>query len=280
MAKSRKKIWKSVVWAIFLLLFAAFCFYSNNCIEITEFEQYSTEIPKGFDGFKIVHLSDLHNKTFISDNTPLLEEIRALDPDIIVTTGDMIDCSNHTNVKKAELFLSQAVEIAPTYYVTGNHEMMLEDEMFQAFALNIQSFGVRYLNSECVKLTAENGDNISLIGVGDEKLFTNSLQNIMAEENPSDYQILLAHEPQILQDYANAGVDMVFTGHAHGGQFRIPFLHQGLYAPDQGILPRKTEGKFSEKDTVMYVSRGLGNSGFPLRLFNRPEIICVTLKSE
>jgi predicted MPP superfamily phosphohydrolase len=90
-------------------------------------------------------------------------------------------------------------------------------------------------------------------------------------------RILLAHEPQYLPDYAAAGVDLVFTGHAHGGQWRIPFTHQGLYAPDQGLLPDMTEGVFTEGGTSMVVSRGLGNSAFPLRAFNRPELIVMRL---
>ena len=135
------------------------------------------------------------------------------------------------------------------------------------------------LNNESVQIESRTGQTFSLIGLDDDSLQANILKTL-AEESTDDFQVLLAHEPQYLRDYyAETGIDVVFSGHAHGGQWRIPFTHQGLYAPDQGFFPKYTDGVYTEEHTTMYLSRGLGNSGFPLRFFNHPEIVCVTLQT-
>ena len=130
-----------------------------------------------------------------------------------------------------------------------------------------------------MQIESHTGQTFSLIGLDDLSLQANILKTL-AEEAPDDFQVLLAHEPQYLRNYyAETGVDLVFAGHAHGGQWRIPFTHQGLYGPDQGLFPEFSDGIYTEGDTTMYLSRGLGNSGFPLRLFNHPEIVCVTFQT-
>lgn len=267
------------VIAVILLLFYALAYGANNRIEISEYTYETDELSVSFDGFRIVHLSDLHNKVFAENNEVLLREIRALEPDIIVMTGDFIDASNHTNVEKALLFMKQIPQIAPSYYVYGNHEHYLDKSVLGTFETQIKDYGIHFLNNETVQIASNTGQTFSMIGMDDLSLQANILQTL-ANDAPDEFQVLLAHEPQFLKDYyAETGVDLVFTGHAHGGQWRIPFLHRGLFAPDQGIMPKYTEGVFTEQDTTMYISRGLGNSGFPLRLFNHPEIVCVTLKT-
>ena len=205
--------------------------------------------------------------------------MRALEPDIIVLTGDFIDASNHTNVADALLFMQQIPDVAPTYYVYGNHEHYLSKDVLSSFEEKITEYGVHFLYNETVQIESQTGQTFSLIGLDDLSLQANILKTL-ADEAPDDFQVLLAHEPQYLRDYyAETGVDLVFAGHTHGGQWRIPFTHQGLYAPDQGFLPEYSDGVFTEGDTTMYLSRGLGNSGFPLRLFDHPEIVCVTLQT-
>lgn len=277
MQKKRKRGIFRIVFLIFALIF---CYWSNNSIQISEYTYTSDQIPSSFNGYRIVQISDLHNDVFFRKDSSLLKKIEALSPDCIVLTGDIFDNSYHQNIDDALIFTEQVTKLAKTYYVTGNHEDTSKKEIKKRFTDEIQKDGVVYLCSQSADLYSENGDSILLIGIEDKDLQSDKLKKIITDRNKEEFRILLAHKPQFLKDYAEADVDIVFSGHAHGGQFRIPFTHQGLYAPDQGILPQYTEGVFTEGDTSMYISRGIGNSGFPLRLFNRPEIVCVTLQSQ
>lgn len=267
------------IWLLLLLLFLAMAYGANNRIEVTQYTYETDALSVSFNGFRIVQLTDLHNKVFAEENAALLDSVRALKPDIIVLTGDFIDASTHTNVDDALLFMRQIPEIAPAYFVYGNHEHYLSKAVLSDFEKQITEYGVHFLNNETVQIESPTGQTFSLIGLDDHSLQANILKTL-ADEAKDDFQILLAHEPQFLRDYyAESGVDIVFSGHTHAGQWRIPFTHQGLYAPDQGLLPEYSDGVYTAGDTTMYLSRGLGNSGFPLRLFNHPEIVCVTLQT-
>lgn len=264
---------------VLILLFLATARGANNRLDVTEYTYENDMIPLSFNGFRIVQLSDLHNHIFPENNDSLLQEVKALQPDLIVLTGDFIDASNHTNVDAALLFMAQIPQIAPTYYVYGNHEHYLDKSVLEPFQEKIAEYGVTLLYNECVQIESKTGQTFSLIGMDDHSLQANILKTLV-EDAPDDFRVMLAHEPEYLHDYyAESGVDLVFSGHAHGGQFRIPFINQGIYAPDQGLFPKLTEGIHTDGDTSMIISRGLGNSAFPFRLFNHPEIICVTLKA-
>lgn len=277
--KKQKLIRRIGYWAVSLMLCWALAYGANNRIDISEYTYETQELSVSFDGFRIVQISDLHNKVFSQENAGLMREIRALKPDIIVLTGDFIDASTHTHVDDALLFMKQIAEVAPVYYVYGNHEHYLDKSVTDAYEQQIQDYGIHLLVNETVQIESKTGQTFSMIGMDDLSLQANILQTL-ADEAPDEFQVLLAHEPQFLHDYyAETGVDLVFSGHAHGGQWRIPFLHRGFYAPDQGFFPSMTEGEVQSGDTTMYISRGLGNSAFPLRLFNHPEIVCVTLKT-
>lgn len=261
-----------------VLVLIPFFHDANNRLCITHITCESSEIPEAFDGFVIVQLSDLHNKTFRHDNAPLLDAVRGLHPDIIVLTGDTVDASNHTDVDAALHLMQQLPAIAPCYYVTGNHEHLLKKADRNRFLETIVTYGITDLDDASVLLTDEQtGGAVALLGVDDNSLGTDMPAKLTAEAG-APFTVMLAHEPQYLQDYAEAGADLVLTGHAHGGQWRIPLTSQGLYAPDQGIFPDMTEGVFRQDGTVMVISRGIGNSAFPLRAFNRPEIVTVTLR--
>ncbi|MGN1444401.1 MAG: metallophosphoesterase, partial [Acutalibacteraceae bacterium] len=250
--------------------------------ETTHLSFRSQKLPESFDGFQIVHVSDLHNKSFGNDNTDLLSKIKKENPDIIVITGDIVD-SRHTDFDVSLRFASQCVKIAPTYYVSGNHEHRFDnaEEMFE----EIRHTGVTVLENEKAEIR-QGKDKITLYGLSAKQKdgflgdYVSQITALRQENDGSAFSVLLAHYPQYLSDYAKAGFDLVFSGHAHGGQIRIPFTNQGLFAPDQGFLPEYTGGEYSANNTVMILSRGLGNSLFPLRLFDRPQLICVTLKGE
>lgn len=254
-----------------LLLLAAWVLWANTAIEVNEWIIESPEIPAGFDGFRIAQISDLHNAEFGEGNQKLLDLLESAEPDIIVITGDMID-SRNTDVEVALAFVEAALEIAPCYYVSGNHESRVPE--WEALRAGLIDAGVIVLEEEAVTLE-RGGDAVTLVGVQDptfHRNFDGELYGLAGE----GYTILLSHRPEKLELYARFGFDLVFSGHAHGGQVRIPFVG-GLVAPHQGFFPDYDSGLYQRNGTAMLVSRGLGNSIIPLRINNRPEIIVAIL---
>jgi len=265
---------KILILMLIIIILIPFCLFQNKHLVITTYTYESEKLGADLDGYRIVQISDLHNAEFGKENKKLLETIRSCSPDIIVITGDLVD-SNHTNVERAVAFVKEAVKIAPVYYVTGNHEYWLDPSENKQMMQGILAAGAYDLDDEAVCI--EKGDSsFMLIGLDDQHLSDETLKNLLQEQK-NELSIVLAHEPQYLQNYANAGADLVLTGHAHGGQIRLPFVG-GIVAPDQGFLPEYTSGKYNRADTEMIVSRGLGNSIIPVRLFNYPEVVCVELR--
>ena len=259
---------------LIIIILIPFCLYQNKHLVITTYTYESEKLGAELDGYRIVQISDLHNATFGKGNKKLLKTIRSCSPDIIVITGDLVD-SNHTNVERAVAFVEEAVKIAPVYYVTGNHEYWLDPSENEQMMQGILAAGAYDLDDEAVRI--EKGDSsFLLVGLDDQHLSDETLKNLLQEQK-NELSIVLAHEPQYFQNYANAGADLVLTGHAHGGQIRLPFAG-GIVAPDQGFLPEYTSGQYNSADTEMIVSRGLGNSIIPVRLFNYPEVVCVELR--
>lgn len=273
------KRYKWVVLFISILIVTVWLYRGNTIIETTELTIQSDHIPESFDGFKIAQVSDLHNAVFGKDNQRLIDALENVQPDLIAITGDVID-SRRTDVDVAYRFFEAAKSIAPVYYVTGNHEARLD--VYPTFQARLEDIGVHVLRNTSIELT-KNNETITLTGVDDplfeqasteEATMMNQLGRALPEE--SNYTILLSHRPEHFSLYEQAGVDLVFSGHAHGGQVRLPFIG-GLIAPHQGWLPEYTSGKYESGETTMIVSRGLGNSLFPVRVNNPPELIVVTL---
>ena len=239
----------------------------------------SGALPEAFEGFKIAHVSDLHNAVFGRKNEKLLSLIRAAKPDIIAITGDLID-SRHTDIDSALAFVEAAAEIAPVYYVTGNHESRLD---FDEIEPRLIAAGARVLRNEA-KDIGRGGERIRLAGIDDPSFIRTggtAEERAAAEleqlgDGGGTFTVLLAHRPELVEVYAEYGAGLVLSGHAHGGQVRLPLLG-GLYAPGQGLLPEYDSGLYSLGETQMVVSRGLGNSVAPLRVNNRPELVVVTL---
>ena len=269
---SRKWITKAILLLFVFIVPGAFFYWQNNDVVVTKYDYTNTEIPVDFDGFKILQVSDLHNKEFGMDQEVLVSLTKAIAPDIIVVTGDLID-SNHTDIKAAIDYISQAVLIAPVYFVTGNHEIW--SEQYTVLAVELVKYGVIILDNKSIILT-RNGAEISLIGLPDGDVISKESETVF-DFAGKNFCILLSHRPELLNEYAQKEVDLVFAGHAHGGQIRIPFFG-GLFAPNQGLFPKYTSGIYTQADTTMVVSRGLGNSVIPVRVFNRPELVVVTLR--
>lgn len=266
---SKKK--KILIFVIITVILLIFCWWQNNMLTVSEYTYSNPKVAEELDGFRIVQISDLHNKDF---ENRLIDKITELNPDIIVITGDIAD-SNHTDINTALEFAEKSAEIAQSYYVTGNHEYWLEIPKREKLMDGLESAEIKILNDETIQIEY-NGKSFNLTGLDDNTLMSD-FRNILPTDKNS-LNILLSHEPQYINSYSSWGsVDLVLTGHAHGGQFILPFIG-GIVAPDQGFFPKYTDGMHQSADTSMIISRGLGNSIIPLRLFNFPDIVCVDLK--
>jgi predicted MPP superfamily phosphohydrolase len=264
------------ILCIGLIVIAVWMFWANTALEINEYTIRSERIPEGFSGFRIAQISDLHNDLFGKDNETLLSMLRSCEPDIIVLTGDLID-SYETDIDISRRFAMDALKIAPCYYVTGNHESRIPE--FAALKADLEAAGVVILENMRVELQRK-GHTISLIGIDDPAFQTESVSHVLQKLTTEDsYTILLSHRPELFNTYVKHEIDLAFTGHAHGGQFRLPFVG-GEIAPHQGFFPKYDSGLYTKNTTNMLVSRGVGNSMIPMRFNNRPEIIVVELKSE
>lgn len=269
--------------AIVSIILLAFFYWQNNSIIINEMVFKNDIIPEAFNEYKILQISDLHNKEFGSKQNKILAKIEKIKPDIIVITGDLID-SNNTNIDIAMELINGAIKIAPIYYVSGNHEAW--SGVYNDLKSNLENSGVVVLDNKKIEVFKDS-DYIDIIGLDDTSFIESDLleyggntetKNLLdtLTEGSSNFKILLSHRPELFDVYSNSNVNLIFSGHAHGGQFRLPFIG-GLIAPDQGFFPKLTEGIHTSNDSSMIISRGLGNSIIPVRIFNRPELIVVTL---
>ena len=282
MMKTKKKFIVLAAIVAILILLIIWIAYGNTDLEIYKYNVKSEDIPSEFDNFRIVQISDLHNAEFGENNEKLLLMLKQADADIIAITGDMID-SRNTDVDVAISFAQKAVNIAPVYYVNGNHESRVFGE-YEKLKQGLTDAGVTILENSSADITI--GDEaITLIGINDptfcmefvddtmEQNIAHQLVNVIPDND--NYKVLLAHRPEYFDVYAG-NVDLVLSGHAHGGQFRIPFIG-GLVAPGQGFFPEYYEGSHIKENTEMIVSRGIGNSIIPFRINNKPEIIVAEL---
>ena len=283
-AKKKKFIFPAVV-AIVLVALVIGIAWGNTALELNTYTISSSKLPQSFDGYRIAHISDLHNAEMGKDNEKLLTMLRDADPDMIAITGDLVD-SRNTDIKVALQFVREAVKIAPCYYVTGNHEARISE--YNELKAGMEAAGVTVLEDAQTDISLT-GEFIRLIGVNDPSYQTDYLfgdaktvMNTKLEELHTEddgFTILLSHRPELFATYAEHDVDLVLSGHAHGGQFRMPFIG-GLVAPNQGLFPEYDAGIYTEGNTNMLVSRGIGNSILPFRINNRPEVILIELQAE
>lgn len=274
--KSRKK--KTIVYILLVLLvFALLLIDSNYRIVTEEYTVQFADLPTGFDGYRILQLSDIHAAEYLQGNDYLAEKVRAADPDIIALTGDLVDQNEQLEIIRP--LLLQLTEIAPVYYVTGNHEWDGVD-MSALFDL-LEECGITTLRNNYVYLTA-GSDKIVLAGAEDpngpaDMETPEELVERIDAETDSAFVVMLNHRNDRLALYADLGVPFVLSGHAHGGIVRLPFT-DGLVGPKRELLPTYTSGIYTKNDTVMLVSRGIGNhTGFP-RFLNNPHIAVAVLQ--
>jgi len=268
---------KKLLYVVFFLVFIVIFLYVNNHWLVVSKHVYESEkVPVSFDGLRIVQISDLHDALFGHNQQKLIAKVKATNPDYIFITGDVID-SNRFNLEQSLQAVRGLVELADVYYVLGNHEVATNkvSEIYEA----LSSLGVHVMANESAVLE-RNGERLAIVGIEDPLMgrSTEDMLDTATAYVPEDMlKLLLAHRPEVFSTYVNQEIDLVFSGHAHGGQVRIPGIG-GLVAPGQGLFPKFTAGVYEEASTKMIVSRGLGNSSVPFRVFNRPEIIVMDLK--
>lgn len=280
MTQKKKRLvrWFSVAGATLIVLLL-WSLWGNVALTLTTYQVETDDLPEAFDGFKIAQVSDLHNATFGKDNKKFLAMLREAAPDLIAMTGDLVDC-RRTDIDVALAFAQEAAKIAPCYYVVGNHEAWISEDQRDQLETGLTESGVVVLRGEKTSWEKEDAV-ISILGIDDPDfamLPEMEVRDIDDLEPSEGFTLLLSHRPERFDEYVSTDVDLVLTGHAHGGQFRLPFVG-GLYAPNQGLFPAYDTGVFTEDNTTMVVSRGLGNSAFPLRLNNRPEVVLVVLSA-
>ena len=278
-------MWWFLAAAAIIISGVIFAYYQTTAVKTTHIDIKSERLPHEFDGMKIVQLSDLQNSKYPHFYDKIAAQTATQHPDIIVFTGDIIDRRKY-NIGNAEEFLKKLSGIAPIYFVSGNHEAWCGkyDEVRRL----LQKYNVQILDDKSVDII-KNGEKITLYGVNDPGFITNDKIGADCSEfvcrlnrlhnDDGSYGILLTHRPEYIDAYSDFGYDLVFSGHAHGGQFRLPFIG-ALYAPHQGIFPKLTSGVHKRGGTTQIISRGLGSGKLQFRTFNRPEIIAVTLKSD
>ncbi|QQK08849.1 metallophosphoesterase [Miniphocaeibacter halophilus] len=259
-----------------LLIFIVFTIYENFSLGITEITYENKKIPKSFNNYRILQISDYHNKKFLQEEY-FLNKVKSTKPDIILITGDIIN-SRNPKYKVVEKTLEEIIKIAPVYYVTGNHESRLEE--FPQFIEKMKNIGVEVLEDSSLEVQKENS-KINIIGVNDpayygKKHLFSKVRDLIKED---DFNILLSHRPEYFKEYVKLGVDLVFSGHAHGGQIKIPFIGAVL-APNQGFFPDYAEGLHRKDNTSLIISRGIGSSLIPIRVFNQGELVVVELRSK
>lgn len=254
----------------------------DNRLEITHHTVKSHKIPKSFDGFKIAQISDVH-----SDIIPgLIPEIRNEMPDIIVSTGDIVH--HKGEYSSAVALCKKLINIAPTYAVTGNHDVWRGD--YEEMESELTQTGVKTLRNESIILE-KNNEIICISGIDDpfaviSRKINEFLADAISQMDIIDgYNILLFHRANWLDYFKNKGFDLVISGHMHGGQMRIPYIG-GVISPrsswasgKQILFPKYVGGHYENKNTEFIVSRGLGNPMIIPRVFNRPELVIITLKS-
>ena len=243
------------------------------------------KLPQAFDNFKIAQVSAIHCDRIGYSDLSFIKKIKDFNPDMIVITGDILDSYNN-DMDIAYNILSQLAIIAPCYFVSGNHELRLPKE-YEQLINRMKKLNITYMHNSNLLIT-KNNESINLVGVEDYNFFKNEdklnhranfIKTLEELYSPNHFNILLSHRPEKFPIYADIKYDLIFSGHAHGGQWRIPFVG-GIFSPSQGFFPKYTNGNYVLEDSTLIVSQGLGNSSFPIRINNRIELVLAILKKE
>lgn len=275
--KKQPFLWRAGKWLLLLTLLAGFFWCEQNLIQTEVIEVEG--VPSAFDGLRIAVISDLHGKEFGEGNRVLLEKTASLKPDLIVITGDLVREQEEFAIVPA--LASGLADLAPTYYVTGNHEWA--GKHVPELKEMLMDCGVTVLSNESV-IFEEDGEKLVLLGAddsnghADQKTVSQLADEARVTEGEDAYLLLLSHRNNRYRTYVEAKVDLTICGHAHGGQIRLPFT-DGLIGPHREFLPQYTAGLYGLPYGQMMVSRGLGDQLPAFRLFNRPHLPLIVLRA-
>ena len=277
---TRRKLIVRLVLLVLAALVAACILLSKYGLEVTRLKLGFEELPAGFDGFRIVQLSDLHGSRFGENNARLLEAVAAEGPDIIALTGDFLDeGETERELPELEALVRELSAIAPVYFVSGNHDWA-SGEAYTLFE-TLEAAGAVCLRNEHLRLE-RGGDSIVLAGVDDpngpaEMAEPDEFVASLRQEAPDSFVLLLAHRAYWAERYPELDVDLILCGHTHGGIVRLPFVG-GLAASNMGLFPEYDAGLFELPPYTLFISRGLGNSVPLPRFLNTPEVVSIELK--
>ena len=278
--RSRRRGRGGLLLLALAVLAGLYVHWGNTALQTTFFRAYFGNLPDGFDGCRLVVLGDLHSTYFGEKNETLLEAVRAQEPEYIFLVGDLVDAFREVPGGYVQETAAGLADIAPTYYVTGNHEWAIGDvpELKEV----LEARGVTVLSNAFVTLE-RNGDTLVLAGIddpngyADQKSPESLAEEVRAAYGEDAFWMLLAHRNNYFPDrYSLLGADLVISGHGHGGVIRLPFT-DGLVSTDRTFFPSYTAGLYEENGSTLFVTRGLGNTGPSFRLFNRPEVALLTL---
>ncbi len=271
----RKNRIKKLLWFAVILALAVTTYRSNTVLSVEEFTFVSGELPAEFDGFTIALLSDLHGK--VPQGT--LEALKEAAPDAIFLAGDLVDENCTFNALAA--FTAALPSIAPTYYVTGNHEWAAKHA--EALMNLLSAQGITCLRN--TSLCLQRGDGMMVLagledpnGYADQKTPAEVAAEVYADYG-DPFWLLLAHRNHLYEEYGSLGADLILSGHGHGGLIRLPFT-DGLIGVDRNLFPTWTAGFYNDFDSTLFVSRGMGNVGRTFRWGNLPQLALITLESE
>lgn len=287
-----KKI--KVVSLLSLILVAIFiCIYFIVKVDVTNYSISDEKVPQQFNNFKIVQLSDFHSKRYKDTTNIIINKIEKINPDIIVMTGDMINWDIE-NIDEIQSLIKSLIANYHIYYINGNHEELaerLKSNEYENFINDIKSLGVSVLKNNYIELIRDE-ESINLyeidipldeetgLYITEEELDDNYINDTLAEVDKDKFNILLTHNPLFIEEYSDWGADLVLAGHMHGGIIRIPIIGIGVASPEKDYFPKYDAGEFKVGNTTMIVNRGIGTSSSGLRVFNKPEISGITLKSK
>ncbi len=267
----RKKL--AAAAAIIFANLSAYTVWTDLHVYVSYFNLFTDKVS---ENIRIIQVSDFHNDRLLGSK--ILDIICRESPDVIVITGDFID-RNRTDIAYALDTAEELVDIAPVYYVPGNHESAIGS--YRGLKNGLILRGVTMLDSS----PAEIRPDIYMYGIDDpyfvseddrtsKAIIEDYLSDIVLDSDK--FNVLLSHRPEAFGEYVASGFDLVFAGHAHGGQFRFPFIG-GVFSPGQGLFPEYDAGEFKSGRTTMIVSRGIGNSIMPLRIGNPPELVVLDI---
>ncbi len=272
---------------ILVIILGIFIYISKNCLKITKYKVKNNKIPSTFNEFKIVHIGDVHGKIFGKNNQDFIDKVKKINPDIIIMSGDIIDDS----CKDVEGYVEYFKELYtkyPTFYSIGNHERKLGYNKYNKYIGCLRKYGVNVITNGACYLEKD-GEKIKInflkfrenmqpkkLTKEKEEDYIKYMLNVLPSINTNEFNILISHDPENFEMYEKLKVDLIFSGHVHGGLIRFGKIC--LLSPRRKFFPKYSYGKNTLNTATIITTSGIGNATIPIRMFNRPELVEVILE--